>query len=60
MSPAVLAGVQSDNGVDPVTTRLRECFDQVVSGRDPAFRHWLAVAGEPTGSGEASPSRGEA
>jgi branched-chain amino acid aminotransferase len=44
----------------PLTTRLRERFAQVVSGRDPAFHHWLTVAGEPAESGEGSPSRGEA
>jgi branched-chain amino acid aminotransferase len=44
----------------PLTTRLRERFAQVVSGRDPAFHHWLTVAGELAGSGQGSPSRGEA
>jgi branched-chain amino acid aminotransferase len=49
-----------DGEPGPVTTRLRDRFDQVASGRDPAFHHWLAVAGEPTGAAEASPSRDEA
>jgi len=30
----------------PVSLRLQERFREVVSGREPAFRHWLAVVGE--------------
>jgi branched-chain amino acid aminotransferase len=26
----------------PVTAQLRQCFDDVVRGRNPAYRHWLA------------------
>jgi branched-chain amino acid aminotransferase len=32
-----------DGRPGPVTRRLREHFERVVSGRDPAFEHWLHV-----------------
>jgi branched-chain amino acid aminotransferase len=31
-----------DGKVGPVSRRLRERFEKVVSGRDPAFAHWLS------------------
>jgi branched-subunit amino acid aminotransferase/4-amino-4-deoxychorismate lyase len=30
----------------PVSTALRERFERVVSGRDPAFERWLTYVGE--------------
>jgi branched-chain amino acid aminotransferase len=35
----------------PVSSRLRKRFDEVTSGRDPDFQHWLTFVDEP-GAGE--------
>ena len=35
-----------DGTPGPVTRRLRERFEQIVSGGDPDFAHWLTLVGE--------------
>jgi branched-chain amino acid aminotransferase len=40
-----------DGKPGPVTRRLKERFDRVVSGADPAYQHWLAYVDEDAASG---------
>jgi branched-chain amino acid aminotransferase len=35
-----------DGRPGPVTRALREHFERVVSGRDPAFEHWLTFTAD--------------
>ena len=41
-----------DGKPGPLTRTLRERFNRVVSGDDPAYEHWLAYVGVDGGGGQ--------